>query len=905
MNIMKNILRVENRVALPPAAHITVKTMGLQSVLAIDATMIEEIIATVTRDTMEALNKDHSLTKDFVKIIDVMGHKAIIPTETGLPLHLHHATPLVISGKAGLDIDLRDMTKGRIGFTMKPVVNYKQSVDAHLICPFTGKLLGAGVDTALHVTLPLTSEIAMHDGHYIVTLKTPEDRESQRVRPLLALRVRPYTTIYDMGSAIPIANAANTKVIRMATPLKRKEFNIGRLLGLSLMLDVETQQPFADFAEFLHGLRQHNLLTLLALPLPLNTVREHTMRIVYNPSESVTKAASFAIGYGFGEKMQNGTAPSVWTSTNVPVPTAVKSKCTKVAEEWLLRQRSTHSMAMRETSCLKKHTLICEERMATLQQLTAITAAIKEQCSVEANKCKTVVEEQLLADKVERMEACEMREVAEIEKVECRRVQLRQSRPSHEVESFCSMSAVRMEQRHRAGAASRRSATWMFEILKDASRVLTINVQAALHGANSVVDQKIETQLTLGQKLPVTSTEEGIVKMNIAFKLPNHPKPFALDVESNYLVRRPAFAWDLNSMMTEDLTSRIGAKVEFGWVEGEKEVIALHMIAQRTDEMKQFVRQTEEFKLCEQMFVKGEKLNTMCKRARRNAAILDLVELNIALPKNLVNNNYVMTVVDVIKASFLPYLMVEPSTYNLRTDTHEHFKINMKTDPMGKLVTFDVAANERKTIVKDLRHFWLLPMLPMQVMDTTLVHAIKRATKFGRPSWCAIENNKVRTFDRMVYDYALNNCEHVAFRDCTANPKVMVTVKKTPAMHVVKAIIDHNMYELELVKGVRGRTTGTVKINGQVRQPMAKVAGRTTLFEDRHNRVVLYEDGVFEIFSLKYGMAVLADHAGVEVKTFQWALRNLACGLCGDMNDEKTADLKSAGNCIMTHHLPL
>merc|ERR1711970_547273 len=211
-NIMKNILRVENRVALPPAAHITVKMMGLQRLFSIDARMIEEIIETVTRDTMEALNKDHSLTKDFVKIIDVMGHKAIMPTETGLPLHLHHATPLVISGKAALNIDLRDMTKGRVGFTMKPVVNYKQTVMAHLFCPFTGKFLGAGVDTALHVT-----------------------------RPLLALRVRPYTTIYDMGSAIPIANAATTKVIRMAAPLKRKEFNIGRHFGLSLMLDVETQ----------------------------------------------------------------------------------------------------------------------------------------------------------------------------------------------------------------------------------------------------------------------------------------------------------------------------------------------------------------------------------------------------------------------------------------------------------------------------------------------------------------------------------------------------------------------------------------------------------------------------------------------------------------------------------------
>merc|ERR1712192_155696 len=271
-----------------------------------------------------------------------------------------------------------------------------------------------------------------------------------------------------------------------------------------------------------------------------------------------------------------------------------------------------------------------------------------------------------------------------------------------------------------------------------------------------------------------------------------------------------------------------------------------------------------EFKLCEQMLIKGEKLNVMCKHARRFAAILDLVEFNLSLPKTLVNNFYFLRFFDVIKAGFLPYPMVEPTTFNLRTDIHEHFKIHMKTDPRGKVLTLAFAANERKTIVKNLRHFWLLPMLPMQVMDTTLVHTIKRATKFGRPSWCAIENNKVRTFDRMVYDYALNN------------------------------------YELELVKGVRGRTTGTVKINGQVRQPMAKVAGRATLFEDIHNRVVLYEDGVFEIFSLKYGMAVLADHAGVEVKTFQWALRNLACGLCGDMNDEKTADLKSAGNCIMT-----
>merc|ERR1719268_437176 len=192
------------------------------------------------------------------------------------------------------------------------------------------------------------------------------------------------------------------------------------------------------------------------------------------------------------------------------------------------------------------------------------------------------------------------------------------------------------------------------------------------------------------------------------------------------------------------------------------------------------------------MITKGEKLSLVCKKARSLAAILDLLEMNVALPKTIVNNNYVRTLIDVVKASLLPYLSVEPSTYNLRTESHEHAKIQMRTDSMGKLVTLVVDANEQKTIAKNLRYSLPLPMLPIQVRESAIV--------------CAIENNKVRTFDKMVYDYALNNCEHVAFRDCTANPKVMVTLKKTPAQHIVKAVIDHNKYELELVRGGRGRT---------------------------------------------------------------------------------------------------
>merc|ERR1719370_2131313 len=178
--------------------------------------------------------------------------------------------------------------------------------------------------------------------------------------------------------------------------------------------------------------------------------------------------------------------------------------------------------------------------------------------------------------------------------------------------------------------------------------------------------------------------------------------------------------------MVEDLTSKVNTKVEMGMMEGEKEVIAVDMIAKRTEELKQIVSLTEEFKQCEQMITKGEKLSLVCKKARSFAAILDLLEMNVALPKTIVNNNYVRTFLDVVKASLLPYLSVEPSTYNLRTESHEHAKVQMRTDSMGKLVTLVVDANEQKTIAKNLRYSLPLPMLPIQVRESALVHAIEQ-----------------------------------------------------------------------------------------------------------------------------------------------------------------------------------
>merc|ERR1712112_30373 len=119
------------------------------------------------------------------------------------------------------------------------------------------------------------------------------------------------------------------------------------------------------------------------------------------------------------------------------------------------------------------------------------------------------------------------------------------------------------------------------------------------------------------------------------------------------------------------------------------------------------------------------------------------------------------------------------------------------------------------------------------------------------------------------------------------------------------------MGELELPRQIRSArsTPSIIKVNGE--QKMIKdesverrehefVELEQNYYEDAHTYLTSYKDGVYAIVSKLYGIAVYADGISLEVRTFRHSLRNQVCGLCGDLNDEKTADMKTADLCIMS-----
>merc|ERR1712179_638207 len=200
-----------------------------------------------------------------------------------------------------MDASLVMVKNGEVEIKIKPVFNYKQVTNVGLHCPFTKHTLGAGVETSVHVTLPLRADVALQHGQLSVTLKTPVDHESQKVKPVVEFRVVPYTLLVKEEGSLDNLGSGMKIIPSQHAEKKSMELQLGEKLGLDLKLKMESEHKFTDLASLIH--------TLLALPLPPMTVASHSISLIYNPTTSLTKHTSFVMSFGHGKKVSVSEKP--------------------------------------------------------------------------------------------------------------------------------------------------------------------------------------------------------------------------------------------------------------------------------------------------------------------------------------------------------------------------------------------------------------------------------------------------------------------------------------------------------------------------------------------------------------------------------------------------------------------
>ena len=171
-----------------PEAHVTLKMYDMQRLFTIDNRFLQELMHQISSE-MSQENESNGIKRDYLKILDFSNYMSIIPTTVGMPLYIKHVTPLVISSHTSIIMGRNQVLEVKT----KPVVNYMQQTSVGTFCPITKKYFGTGVEHSMHVSVPLRAELGYQDGQISVNLRTPEDYESQKNKPIFEHKVHPYT----------------------------------------------------------------------------------------------------------------------------------------------------------------------------------------------------------------------------------------------------------------------------------------------------------------------------------------------------------------------------------------------------------------------------------------------------------------------------------------------------------------------------------------------------------------------------------------------------------------------------------------------------------------------------------------------------------------------------------------
>merc|ERR1711887_378351 len=332
----ESVLNIRNRMVKQPEAHVTLKMLGLQRFYSIDSQMIQGIIRQLTKEFYND-GQSRGITKNFLKVLDIHGYTNVIPTELGLPLYVMHRTPVVISTHASLVM----VKNGEVEIKVKPVFNYKQVTNVGLHCPFTKHTLGAGVETSVHVTLPLRADVALQHGQLSVTLKTPVDHESQKVKPVVELRVVPYTLLVKEEGTLDNLGSGMKIIPSQYAEKKSMELQLGEKLGLDLKLKMESEHKFTDLAS-----------------------------LIYTPTTSLTKHSSFVMSFGHGKKVSVSEKPMM-VYPQYQVDQEIEKQCNAEQE------------FMKEMFCNKEKEYCLKE----LRKQNRPTSEINKYCPSKSSQC--------------------------------------------------------------------------------------------------------------------------------------------------------------------------------------------------------------------------------------------------------------------------------------------------------------------------------------------------------------------------------------------------------------------------------------------------------------------------------------------------------------------------------------
>merc|ERR1712029_75505 len=436
--------------------------------------------------------------------------------------------------------------------------------------------------------------------------------------------------------------------------------------------------------------------------------------------------------------------------------------------------------------------------------------------------------------------------------------------------------------------------TQVKSVLSQLEKANVVEIIAMTKGASGSELKKIQSAIVIGKKLSGASLP---IYMGAAEITPILGETFGLRFEGKIELPKLMNRWSIEKIVEEPLKAGVQGKLFFG-KSTKMESIKIVAKLEKTEELKREIRESPEFKKCMVEVRHQEVLTPVCSIVRHQAAALDKIFLTIEAPKAWSRSSILSLLDDV----FQTILIGNIETEQVISGTEGTLIVEARADRTSQVVTFGkIITPTMKIVMKNLRLLgYPRFILPATVLRTPIEVAALKLTTNSIPSTCRVEPSFVRTFDNVTVDYKINDCEHVLLLDGSKHVPIAVTTRTVEAEKKIVKILS-GITEVLLIP-----SAGSMKVMVNGKQLSLPAVGEQLIKKSPEGKILVilehFQDNVISVYVPEQGLQVLSSGIMIEVVAPQ-LLKSRTVGPCGDMNGEKSADLKTPRMCVMPPHL--
>merc|ERR1719315_886519 len=263
----------------------------------------EPMVVEAFSQLADELNRDMQAfigekTFEITKALKPVEVEGLGPCDAGFPIYIERSLPMALALKVHTRMELEEVGAFKIPKTLRakvvPAVNMKFEMNMGVISPFTQEIIGSGLTLGGHLSTPLEMIVSRTTNQVALDIKIPEEVQSET--PMFHAFVTPFTYKKNLRLLAPISKATSLKPILSGVPLKRLNMNIGAPLEIDARVIAESDAKYNDLYSFLEKIRQHNPVSLLHTAILPSTIRRSSVKAVFNPVHSTTKAVSMTVG---------------------------------------------------------------------------------------------------------------------------------------------------------------------------------------------------------------------------------------------------------------------------------------------------------------------------------------------------------------------------------------------------------------------------------------------------------------------------------------------------------------------------------------------------------------------------------------------------------------------------------